>query len=83
MPKSGCGRRWRPRARPEAVSVLMETWPDGRETWSAVRRFGPECVMDYWTRRRPSYLTGSRRALLERILMFLRFGRAARPFSRQ
>ena len=60
----------------EAVSVLMETWPDGRETWSAVRRFGPECVMDYWTRRRPSYLTGSRRALLERILMFLRFGRA-------
>ena len=32
--------------------------------------------MDYWTRRRPSYLTGSRRALLQRNLMFLRFGRA-------
>ena len=30
----------------------------------------------YWTRRVPSYLTGTRRALLERNLMFFRFGRA-------
>ena len=60
----------------EAISTLLQAWPDGRETWSAVRRFGPECVTAYWTRRPPSYLTGTRRALLQRNLMFLRFGRA-------
>ena len=36
----------------EALSALLQAWPDGRETWSAVRRFGPECVTTYWTRRR-------------------------------
>lgn len=60
----------------EAIAALLQTWPDGRETWSAVRRFGPECVAAYWTRRYPNYLTGTRRALLQQILMFLRFGRA-------
>jgi hypothetical protein len=35
----------------EAISTLLQAWPDGRETWSAVRRFGPECVTAYWTRR--------------------------------
>jgi len=60
----------------EALSNLLQAWPDGRETWSAVRRFGPECVTAYWTRKAPSYLTGTRRALLQRNLMFLRFGRA-------
>jgi hypothetical protein len=60
----------------EALSNLLQAWPDGRETWSAVRRFGPECVTAYWTRRAPSYLTGTRRALLQRNLMFLRYGRA-------
>ena len=60
----------------DAISALVQAWPDARETWSTVRRFGPELVRAYWTRRRPSYLTGTRRALLERNLMFLRFGRA-------
>jgi hypothetical protein len=60
----------------EVLSNLLQAWPDGRETWSTVRRFGPECVTAYWTRKAPSYLTGTRRALLQRNLMFLRFGRA-------
>jgi hypothetical protein len=60
----------------EAVPSLLQAWPDERETWSVVRRFGPECVRAYWTQRRPGYLTGTRRALLERALMLLRFGRA-------
>jgi hypothetical protein len=60
----------------EDISTLLQAWPDGRETWSAVRRFGPECVTAYWMRRTPGYLTGTRRALLQRNLMFLRFGRA-------
>jgi hypothetical protein len=60
----------------EAISALLQAWPDGRQTWSTVRRFGRECVTAYWTRHHPNYLTGSRRALLERNLMFLRFGRA-------
>ena len=60
----------------EAISALLQAWPDGRETWRAVHRFGPECVAAYWTRRSPSYLAGTRRALLQRNLMFLRFGRA-------
>ena len=63
-------------ARAEAISTLLQTWPDGRETWSAIRRFGPDCVTAYWTRRRPSYLTGTRRALLQRYLDVLAVGRA-------
>jgi len=60
----------------DAISSLLQVWPDGRETWSAVRRFGPECATAYWTSRSPSNLTGTRRALLQCNLMFLRFGRA-------
>jgi hypothetical protein len=60
----------------EAISALLQAWPDGRETWSAVRRFGPGCVTAYWTQRHPRYVTGTRRALLQSLLMLLRFGRA-------
>ena len=37
----------------EAISTVLQAWPDRRETWSAVRRFGPECVTAYWMRRVP------------------------------
>jgi hypothetical protein len=60
----------------EVIADLLQTWPDGRETWSIVRHFGPEVVAAFWKRRSPRYLKGPRPELLRSVLMLLRYGRA-------
>jgi hypothetical protein len=61
---------------PEITGRLFEVWPDGRETWNAVRHFESEVASAYWKHRPPRYLKGSRLELLRSLLMFLRYGRA-------
>ena len=61
---------------PEVLAKLFLGWPDGLGTWAAVRRFGGDVMQTYWLQRSPLYLKGSRRELLEALLMFLRYGRA-------
>jgi hypothetical protein len=63
-------------ATPETAGALIQLWPDGRETWQVVRRFGREVVDAYWTKRIPRYITGSKSDLLRSNLMLLRYGRA-------
>ena len=60
----------------DALSDLLQTWPDGLSTWGVVRRFGATVVSSYWQRRSPRYVNDSRRTLLQAALMYLRFGRA-------
>jgi hypothetical protein len=60
----------------EVVGRLFQPWPDRRETWNAVRHFGPEVTAAFWKRRSPHYLTGPRSELLRFLLTFLRYGRA-------
>jgi hypothetical protein len=64
------------KATPQLLGALFQAWPDGRETWQVVRRFGQEVVDAYWTQRSPRYLRGSRSDLLRSTLMLLRYGRA-------
>ena len=45
-------------------------------TWRTIRRFGPDVMRACWKQRWPRYLKGSRRELLEALLMLLRYGRA-------
>lgn len=61
---------------PDVMATLFLGWPDGLGTWRAVRRFGSDVMQAYWMQRSPHYLKGSRRELLEALLMFLRYGRA-------
>ncbi|HVJ52905.1 MAG TPA: hypothetical protein VM689_10605 [Aliidongia sp.] len=60
----------------QVIGELLQAWPDGLDTWSAVRRLGPEIAKAYWTQRSPRYLKGSRTELLRPLLMFLKYGRA-------
>jgi hypothetical protein len=46
----------------EVVGRLFQPWPDRRETWNAVRHFGPEVTAAFWKQRSPHYLTGPRRS---------------------
>jgi hypothetical protein len=55
---------------------LLQGWPDGLDTWRAVRRLGPDVTRTYWTERPPRYVKGSRRELLASLNMLLRYGRA-------
>jgi hypothetical protein len=61
---------------PDVLADLLQTWPDSLETWGTARRFGPEVVASFWRRRGPRHVTGSRRTLLQSLLMLLRYGRA-------
>jgi hypothetical protein len=63
-------------ASPDVIARLLQGWPDGLDTWRTIRRFGPDVTRAYWTQRWPRYLKGSRRELLEALLMLLRYGRA-------
>jgi hypothetical protein len=61
---------------PDVTARLLLGWPDGVDTWRVVRRFGADVIRAYWTQRLPRYLKGSRRELLESLVMLLRYGRA-------
>jgi hypothetical protein len=55
---------------------LLQGWPDGPDTWRAVRRLGPDVTRAYWTERPPRHVEGSRHELLGSLNMRLRYGRA-------
>jgi hypothetical protein len=61
---------------PDNIGDLFQGWPDNSSTWSIVRKFGADVVASYWKRRSPRYVEGSRRTLLQAVLMYLRYGRA-------
>ena len=61
---------------PDVTAKLLLGWPDGLDTWRVVRRLGGNVMYAYWTQRSPYCLKGSRRELIEALLMLLRYGRA-------